>query len=88
LRSLTDLLKDEEIGSTIASRSPCSRLALDGARQSQVLWRDRQTGQMLDIVEHIRPARSSPEEPTRASRRRKPGRERGVACRGERHLPA
>jgi hypothetical protein len=88
LRTPTDLLSNKHIGSTIASRSPCSRLAHDGACQSHVLWRDRQTGQMLDIMEHIMPARSSEGKPTRASRRRRPGRERGVMCRGERHLPA
>jgi hypothetical protein len=57
LRTPTDLLISEKIGSTVLSRSPCSRLALDGARQSHVLWRIRQTGQMLDLVENIMPAR-------------------------------
>jgi hypothetical protein len=57
LRTPTDLLISEKIGSTVLSRSPSSRLALDGARQSHVLWRIRQTGQMLDLVENIMPAR-------------------------------
>jgi hypothetical protein len=58
------------------------------ARQSHLLWRDRQTGQMLDIVEHIMPARSSEGNPARASRRRQPCLERGVVCRGARRMPA
>jgi len=41
-------------------RSPCSPPELDGARQAHVLSLDRQTDQMLDILEHILPARSSP----------------------------
>jgi hypothetical protein len=57
LRTPTDLLRDEKIGSTVVSRSPCSRLELDGARQSHMLWLDRQTGQILDILENIMPAR-------------------------------
>jgi hypothetical protein len=88
LRTPTDLLSAEQLGSPVARRSPCSRLALDGARQSHMRWRDRQTGQMLDILEHIMPARSSEGNPTRASCRRRPGRERGAVCCGERHIPA
>jgi hypothetical protein len=53
-----------------------------------MLWRDRQTSQMLDILEHIMPARSSEGNQTRASRRRRTGCERGVVCRSERRMPA
>jgi hypothetical protein len=88
LRRPTDLLSDERIASPVVSRSPCSRPALDGAPQSHMLWLDRQTGQMLDILENIMPACSSPAEPIRASRRRRPGLDRGAVCHGERRMPA
>jgi hypothetical protein len=57
LRPPTDLLSDEPIGSLVVRRSPGSPPERDGARQAHVLSLERQTDQMLDILEHIMPAR-------------------------------